>query len=399
MKKLIFLYNSDSSKITWLNMDAKGKVIKGDMSKSFDSLQQEDFSEIKGVVASSEIKTKILDVPPASRQEIIKSIPYLLEDSLLDPLEDYHQVVSKRDSNGKVSISLIPNPVLEMLNKEIRNQDFIVKSLGDIANAFNLPKKTCHLAILKDISILNFDSKWGLCSDLDTILNLLQVGLTKYKCDYLEVYLIKSNRKIEFLDYSNLTPSIHMVDNDLDYFRQAIKFIDPKLNLLTARFAPRIPWESMIRTWRYVFASIALIIFLYFAQLVVEIIQNTTAANSLEKESKNIFYSSFPDTSKTVDLGKLLKRRLEGISISTSEPFLETLSNVSQVIINNKRTSLYSVTFDENREQFILEIQTSQFEDLETIQSQFKQIGYKVEIGASNRVGNLVLSEVYLNKS
>ena len=122
-------------------MDAKGKVIKGDMSKSFDSLQQEDFSEIKGVVASSEIKTKILDVPPASRQEIIKSIPYLLEDSLLAPLEDDHQVVSKRDSNGKVSISLVPNQVLEMLDKKIRNQDFIVKSLGDIANAFHLPKK------------------------------------------------------------------------------------------------------------------------------------------------------------------------------------------------------------------------------------------------------------------
>ena len=36
---------------------------------------------------------------------------------------------------------------------------------------------------------------------------------------------------------------------------------------------------------------------------------------------------------------------------------------------------------------------------IKSIQYQFKEIGYKVEIGTSNRVGDLVLSEVYLNKS
>ena len=52
-----------------------------------------------------------------------------------------------------------------------------------------------------------------------------------------------------------------------------------------------------------------------------------------------------------------------------------------------------------NRNQFMVEIQCSQFEDLEAVKSTFLQRGYQVEVGSSKRVGNSILSEILIRKS
>ena len=76
-----------------------------------------------------------------------------------------------------------------------------------------------------------------------------------------------------------------------------------------------------------------------------------------------------------------------------------TIQNLTQVIFNNERVSLFSINYDMARNQFILEIQCTQFEDLEAVKSTFLQEGYQVDVGSSKRVGNSILSEILIRKS
>ena len=57
------------------------------------------------------------------------------------------------------------------------------------------------------------------------------------------------------------------------------------------------------------------------------------------------------------------------------------------------------MVYDRNKNQIIVELQCAQFEDLENIKSIFLEKGYLINVGSSKRVGNSILSEIFLQKS
>ena len=142
-----------------------------------------------------------------------------------------------------------------------------------------------------------------------------------------------------------------------------------------------------------------LVIGLYFIQTILDTYQYNTSAAELLRQSESLYYSSFPEESKEEDISKQLKRKLKNVDFSESEPFLITVQNLTQVISNNEGVSLFSINFDLARHQFLIEIQCSQFEDLEAVKSIFIQRGYSVNVRSSKRVGNSILSEILIKKS
>ena len=189
------------------------------------------------------------------------------------------------------------------------------------------------------------------------------------------------------------------VNDELDFLEKALPFLKQNLNILQNQYAPRIDWKELLINWRYALATASLVIAFYFLQISLEINQNNSLASELEEKSKSLFYADFPEELQSNDIQKALKNKLRNLSFSESEPFLKTVQNLTQVISNNERVSLFSINYDMNRNQFMVEIQCSQFEDLEAVKSTFLQGGYQVEVGSSKRVGNSILSEILIRKS
>ena len=157
--------------------------------------------------------------------------------------------------------------------------------------------------------------------------------------------------------------------------------------------------KEYFEKWKYGLAAASIAIALYFSQIIVDIYQNNTIAIDLLEESESLYYSGFPNEPKVEDLEKLIRQKLKGLEFSGKEPFLLTVQNLTQVIFNNERVSLYSINYELNRNQFVIEIQCSEFEDLEAVKSTFSLGGYSVDIGSSKRVGNSILSEIFIKKT
>ena len=399
MNRLIFIYISYRTEIFWIIQDSERNKVKQGQCRSLSELPKENIEYIQGILISPDIMTKTLEVPPSKKSEITQSLPFLLEDNLLGNLYNYHLVTSDRDHEGMVKASLIPKNLLEDLNKEFQHSNLETNSLVSIDNCLNIEEYECLLVLLDNFSIVYFGNQWGWCAETETILNLLNKGIKEFQCKSLRIFTSDSKLKINWKDYVDVKPSVEQIDNEYDFFMKVIDIFSPETNLLTDKFAPRIPIERLFVAWRDIFSSIAIVIILYFSQIFVNIFQNISASIKLEDASKNLYYSAYPNKSKNIDLKKVLQNRIKNLPLSKTEPFMETLSNVSEVIVNNQRASLYSVTFDNDRGQFMLEVQCLQFDDLEALQNTFIQSGYEVELGASKRVGNSVLSEIYLKKS
>ena len=137
---------------------------------------------------------------------------------------------------------------------------------------------------------------------------------------------------------------------------------------------------------------------IYFLQITLEIYQNNSAALKLVDQSKSLYYSAFPNEPKNRDLKTQLRKKFRN-NVLIKEPFLITVQNITEVITNNENVSLYSMVYDRNKNQIIVELQCAQFEDLENIKSIFLEKGYLINVGSSKRVGNSILSEIFLQKS
>ena len=298
-----------------------------------------------------------------------------------------------------MSISLVPKTIMDQEVNVFNESAINVNSLSLLDVSFEVDTSEGFLIIFNELSILSFGSEWGWCSETETVLSILKKSLEDFNCSSLKVFQSTETEEINWDKYIQSDVIIDYVEGELDFLEKALPHLKQNLNILQNQYAPRVDWMENIYKWKYALVAISLVIGLYFTQTILDIYQNNSSASELLRQSESLYYSSFPEESKEEDISKQLKRKLRNVDFSESEPFLITVQNLTQVIFNNERVSLFSINYDLGRNQFIVEIQCSQFEDLEAVKSTFIQGGYSVDIGSSKRVGNSILSEILIKKS
>ena len=399
MKKLFYLYNNITNKFSWLICNEKKEIVDKGETNSMTHLDTKDVDKVFGLHLSIELFSKMIEVPPASENQITKSIPFLLEDKLLRPLEDYHFITSKRNEKGYVQVSIAPKSFMNDVDDSIRDSEHPVVGLSSVDSAIDIEDGQCVLSIFDDVSFIVFGSRWHWCADTQTILSFLEKGMQEYECQQLRVFTNRKNKEVDLSSYTNVKPIIETFASDTDFLTKIIKLISPKVNLLSGKYAPRIQIKKLLNLWRYPILTFSLVLFLYFSQLGFTIMQNYVTSNRMLDESSRLYFETFPEEPKNIDLSTLLNKKLRSVSSFSAEPFLQTLANVSKVVADNERTSLFSISYDISKAQFIMEVQCQQYDDLEAIQERFSSGGYQVEVGVSKKVGESVLSEIYLSKS
>ena len=395
---LYFVNNQTQKKIAWLVVDDQENVIKKGTSDTYADLKDQA-NKIIGYIFSPSISIKTLEVPPAIKAQIRKSVPFLLEDSLLGNIEEFHFETSERDKEGKVLISLIPTKLIKTEVGTFKKAGIDVESLFVLETSLSTEEGSCSLVVFEGISVINFANKWGWCAETDTILNMLERGREEFSCFNLNVFINTKTSTIDWTSVTSLVPKIEHIDDELDFLEKNLSSLNQKDSLLFKEYAPRIHWETYFLTWRYTLAAIFLVVGLYFTQLTVDIFQDRSLTQELDRESLALFYSTFPEESKKTDLRTLLKSKLKGTNLTNTEPFLLTLTNLSQIIANNERVSLFSINYDLARDQLVVELQCTEFDDLESVKSIFNQSGYLLEVGSSKRIGSSILSEIFIKRS
>jgi len=399
MEKLIFLFNHLTKTYFWLIIDESEQIIQKGKGKNFLDIVNKNIELVEGFTFSPLFSNKKLEVPPAKKSQILESIPYLLEDNILGSIEDYHFVSSNRNEQGEVSISLVPRTVMDQEISGFNELGINIKSLSLLDVSFEADDFEGFLVIFNELSILSFGSEWGWCSETETVLSILKKSLEDFNCSSLKVFQSSESEEIKWDNYIKNKVRIDYVEGELDFLEKALPYLKQNLNILQKQYAPRVDWMTNIYKWKYALAGICLVIGLHFIQTILDIYQNNSSAAEVLRQSESLYYSSFPEESKEENIRKQLKRKLKNVDFSESEPFLITVQNLTQVISNNERVSLLSINFDLVRHQFLIEIQCSQFEDLEAVESIFNQKGYTVNVGSSKRVGDSILSEILIIKS
>ena len=380
---------------SWVLKDPSGNLINHGVATSLKDLLDIKADHIKGYIYHPLLTRRELQVPPAKTAEINSSIPFLMEDELLTNLEDLHIVTSNRKSNGNVSLSMIPHFIMKNIDGEIINSELKVSSLCDLSDAIPSNSSEAILVIFKEYAILKLGTDWSWCSDLQTILGLLKNSFDEFQLNSFKVFL-NSDLKIDWPSYTQIDPQLYYVEDEQDYLLNESNQGKDGLNLLVNEYEPRLSWKKWYKNWKFPIFSTLLIIFLYFSQLSYELFLKNSYVAKLNLNAKSLFFTSFPEENRSLDYKLLLRKKLRNIPDDKDIVFLSTLGKVSQIIINNKNVSLNAVSYDFNKNQFLLEVELSSFEDIEVLKSIMIRSRLVVEIGSSRRSGSSILSEIFI---
>ena len=380
---------------SWVLKDSSGNLINHGVANSLKELLDIKAEHIRGYIYHPLLTRRELQVPPAKTAEINSSIPFLMEDELLTNLEDLHIVTSNRKSNGNVSLSMIPHFIMKNIDEQIINSELKVSSLCDLSDAIPSNSSEAILVIFKEYAILKLGSDWSWCSDLQTILGLLKNSFNEFKLNTFKVF-INSDLKIDWSSYTQIDPQLFYVEDEQDYLLNQFNQDTDGLNLLINDYEPRLSWKKWYKNWKLPIFSTLLIILLYFSQLSYELFLNNSYVEKLNLNAESLFFTSFPEENRNLDYKLLLRKKLRNIPDDKDIVFLSTLGKVSQIIINNKNISINAVSYDLNKNQFLLEVELSSFEDIEVLKSVMIRSGLVVEIGSSRRSGSLILSEIFV---
>ena len=115
------LYFSITSPHQWVTLDHKGEVDSG-VAEGLDSLPfNVTYHRVVAVAPGEQVVTRTVTIPVKNRQKLLAAIPYAVEDSLIDAVDDLHFVLLNTDGDNLVTFSYIAKHVidgwLELINQ------------------------------------------------------------------------------------------------------------------------------------------------------------------------------------------------------------------------------------------------------------------------------------------
>ena len=394
MNHLFFILSPDLD-IFWVIKDERGKVIHQGSKENQDELGMLNINSATGFVYNPLILNKILNVPPGKPKDIEASVPFILEDQILTNLEKFHLVVSDREDIGQVKVALVPEIVMDQINAYILKNEINITSIFNFSNLLHCEPSKGILSILDKYAIINFGDKWSWCSDLESILGLLDKGFKEFDITSFKVYTNKEV-DIDWLRYSEIFPEITNKRSQEDYL------IDPtsnkQNNFLEGRYQPKIEWKKYLTLWRYPIAALMLLIVIHFFQLSLKIFQNNLIASELNVKAEGSFYQVFDNTDQNSNFKLALQNKIKETPRLSKNSFLSTFSRISQVINLNENISINSVSFNAEKDLFLLEVELASFEDIDSLKSVLDQSGFEVKVGPQKRSGSSILSEMFITK-
>ena len=152
---------------------------------------------------------------------------------------------------------------------------------------------------------------------------------------------------------------------------------------------------DIFKPYKYLIASLGLLLMVFFSTKFLEVYDLKNNSQSLIQSANELYYTNNP-TSNEKDLELFLKRNINFSKSIDEINFVEFLFNISGIINSNDKVSLSTVIYDSSKKEFLIEIESLEFDDFEVLKKVFKNQGFSLQEGSSRRVGNTILSEILI---
>jgi len=343
---------------------------------------------------------KPVSVPSKNRSKQLLAIPFAMEDSLAEDIEDTHFALGKilpssDDKNNQIPVIAINRKLLRDTLALFAEYNIHVNHMT--ADALLLPGESNSWSVLlneENAVIKCGDAELHNCEvdNLQIILDALleqtdnsPESITCYhKADSQDVSKLFENTDIPFIETSYQN---HPLEIFVGSFKEG-----QSLNILQGDFtAKRESSVAWLQPWKYVaaIAGVWLVLHLAYTTALTNQLEDKNIA--LAKKIEMEFKRAIPDAKKMTNMQKRVERRLKDMkstgSADNSNSFLRILSEATPALSANKNINIKAAIYRNNY--IDIDLSASSLEDVEKV---------KTKLLESNKIKTVLSTTVEKDK-
>ncbi|MFL2761002.1 MAG: hypothetical protein ACJ0BP_01195 [Gammaproteobacteria bacterium] len=339
----------------------------------------EKFSNVKkNIFLISDLFDSLeVDLPETNLTNQKKAIPFLIQDSLLDDVNNYSWLLNADDE-----ILLLTNK--EKLNNLINKIDlYSTSSLSPIEASFDKD----NLIIINDKVILSLQNQWYWSGSLEVFCNQLPFLEEKLKDKMIESHCLGKIPE-ELIDKNFLKFSLYA--NIQSLWTANLPSLKQGFNILKGEFEPKINWVQKIKDLKFYIYSAVAIYSIFLVSNLIQISSLSILNYQLNNQLSEVFKSKFPNETIENDLISQVNNLVNLDSYSKKN--LDSLRLLSNEISLMENLSLISINSDSNK--ITIEVEAVDYDQLEELVKLMSTMNIDLSIGSSRRLNNLLVGEL-----
>ncbi len=338
------------------------------------------------LIPSTDVLITSVNIPSKNKKQLLQAIPFSLEDTLADDIENLHFAVKQNDASNHSQVAIIKRSTLE-----------------NYLDTFQENGITAHFILPETLGQFYRKDTWSILFNHEQHdVNVRLAELAGFVCDesMLEILLseqLESNKPQKIFtnkDKLDLPENLQTLDvdsidaNTIDY-QSALSALP--LNLITnfSRHSNKstINWSI----WRPTFVLAGLLASVWAGVFFWQNNLLQQQSKLLNQKIEQVYKSSFPD-GRIVDASVQMKSALDKLKANAGRAVdspLPLISDISPLLKEYKDVSLSEINYKENELTFIM--QSPSLTRLETFKRDAaEKVKLKVDIKSSTTTSNKV---------
>ncbi len=320
-------------------------------------------------------------VPSKNRQKIAQAVPYLLEDSVLEPLEQLHFAIGAQQRDNRVPVAVVNAALLTHIQQRLHTMGYKILHIFPDVLALPWQKNSWTLLRLNDFALVRTDKNHGFVSEVANI-NLLNLMYFEQLGKPQKIQLINADKLSKVLDLPRETScETQTIQSTIYSFELGLK-TPPELDLMPTH-AQAIDWRALWPRLRISVALVMVWLLLAFGEKIYRIQQLKQQKNQLQQQVEGILRQTFPDIRRVVNPRIQMEQQLAQLRqhdvLDTG--FLAYLQQI-QTFITPSQMQLKQLSY-QNR-QLELQALLPSLQQLEQLKQQISATGLQVTIQSVN---------------
>ena len=341
---------------TWSSVNNQGELTTRITSGPLeDAVTVAENHRVVVILDSSSVHLNHVNLPTSNIQKMLRAVPYALEEQIAEDVDDFHFVISKSTTSQGTPVAGIRKDILTSLLDNFTQLGFHVDAV--IPDALCLPAVPEQWSVLthNDRALLQYEANLGTIIDANNLQLLLHSLINQAEPRPEKLVLLYPDGSEPDSSLDDATDGVEVIQvayntHPLVVFCGEYTRAMP-LNLLQGEFKPKRKNTGQWYRWRLAASLVAVWLVLYLGMTAIEINKLKNKNKALSAEITNIYKKTFPQSKRIVNARVQMEQKLKELkSGGTSESqFLSLLTSSVQTITNEKKITINSINFRNNR--------------------------------------------------
>jgi len=341
-------------------------------------------------------------VPSKQPRQILQAVPFIVEESLAQDVEDCHFAIGDRNSAGDVNVAIIDRELLQQrlnLLKELLIQPSIITC--DVLQLNALQKNalqknvgqaeqenSCQVLLEADRALIRYSHDLGFAVPAHSLAMALTLVPQENKAQ-LHIAMSDPDDEAFALTLAQINAELEQPADitALDYhpFEQLCRHFDTAaVNLLQGQFRVEIKRASRPGSWRSVAILAASVFAVHVLLMLGQGLYFGGKADRLEAEALALYTDVFPNDRNVRDLKRRWRAHLGESNGASGAAFLDLFAGAAKLLPSGSVT-LNNVNYNESRGDLVLQLETVRSDGLIAYSQTLDKAGYDAVIGTINQ--------------